>query len=219
MIVAVAIAVPLVARRALDLEWSTESVRGLVESLGVWGPIAMVLIVAFRIPLLLNSQVVLTMAGACFGVAGGTLYGALGTWITGVMVFVLIRYLDDDRLARRVPPNLRRTLEVAGGRGAAAMMATGTALPFGPTSLYHAAAALTAMGPITFAIALAGGVIPRSFAYAAFGNELLEGDLGNAAWMGAAFLLPLALLAHPGVRAWLRTQFDPNPREEPPAGP
>lgn len=210
LLLAMAIGASLVARQVLDLEWSAASVRGLVDGLGIWGPIGMVLIVAFRIPLLLNSQIVLTASGACFGVVEGALYGALGSWFTGVMIFILIRYVDDDRFARRVPPNLRRTLELAGGRGAATLMATGTALPIGPTSLYHAAAALTTMGPITFATALAIGVVPRSIAYAAFGSELIEGNLSDAAWLGALFLLPLVILIHPRARRWLRAQFDPT---------
>ena len=64
LLLASAIGVSLVARQILDLEWSADSVRSFVEDLGIWGPIGMVLIVAFRLPLLLNSQIVLTASGA-----------------------------------------------------------------------------------------------------------------------------------------------------------
>ncbi len=199
----------LAVRLTSDVEWSTAALRGAVEELGIWGPVTMVLIVAFRLPLLLNSQIVLTVAGACFGTWEGAAYGALGSWLTGILVFATMRTADAERATRRVPPNLRRTLERAGVAGAAGLMALGTALPFGPTTLYHAAASLTRMGPLTFALALAVGVVPRALTYAAFGNELAEGNLRDAAWLAALLLAPLLALLHPRARWWLRRQLRP----------
>ncbi len=209
-LLALIVGVPLLLRSSTELDWSAESVRGFVDGLGIWGPIGMVLIVTFRIPLLMTSQIVLTAAGACFGLAEGAVYGAIGTWLTGLVVFAIVRWLYPEAAARRVPPNLRRTLALGGTRLGAALMALGTALPVGPTTLYHAAAALTPMGFPTFAVALAVGVIPRSLAYAALGSELIEGDFGNVAWLGALIFAPLLLLLHPGLRSWVRFQFDPK---------
>ncbi|MCP3987181.1 MAG: TVP38/TMEM64 family protein [bacterium] len=207
---ALLVGVPLALRRVVDIELNVDSIREFVSSLGIWGPVAMVLIVTFRTPLLLTSQIVLTVAGVCFGTLEGALYGVLGSFFSGFGVFAAVRWLGAEPIARRVPPNLQRTLEVAGSRGTAALMAFGTALPFGPTTLYHAAAGLTKMGVPTFTIALAAGVIPRSLAYAAFGSSVLEGEYGNAAWLGVLILLPLLALLHPGTRIWIRYQFAPD---------
>lgn len=207
---ALLVSIPLALRSALEIELNVDSVREFVSGLGVWGPVAMVLIVTFRTPLLLTSQIVLTVSGACFGALEGAAYGGLGSFLSGFGVFVAVRWLGAEQITRRVPPNLRRTLDVAGSRGTAALMAVGTALPFGPTTLYHAAAGLTQMGLATFSVALVVGVIPRSLVFAAFGSSLLEGEYGNAAWLGALILLPLLALLHPAARAWLRYQFAPS---------
>ncbi|MBW2242281.1 MAG: TVP38/TMEM64 family protein [Deltaproteobacteria bacterium] len=206
---ALLLGIPFALRRAAGIELNVDSIREFVSSLGVWGPLVMVLIVTFRTPLLLTSQIVLTVAGVCFGALEGALYGALGSFLSGFGVFVAVRWLGADAIAARVPPNLQRTLQVAGSRGTAALMAIGTAVPVGPTTLYHAAAGLTKMGTPTFIVALVIGVIPRSLLYAAFGSSLLEGRYGNAAWLGVVILLPFLALIHPGARAWFRYQFAP----------
>lgn len=217
---AVAIGVPLALRSAYDLDWSAESVGRLVDGLGIWGPIGMVLIVAFRMPLLLNTQLVLTASGAAFGFLPGASYGVIGAWICGMAIFGAIRWLGPDAAAQRVPPNLRRTLTMAGSSWAAVLMAAGTALPFGPTSLYHAAASLTPMRLPVFGIALFLGLIPRSLLYAALGSRLIQGDFDAAGWLGLAVFAPMLLFLHPRVRAWVAHQMAPSgavtdPRDPP----
>ncbi len=204
---AVAIGIPLALRSAYDLDWSAESVRRLVDDLGIWGPVGMIAIVAFRMPLLLNTQLVLTASGAAFGFLPGASYGVVGAWITGMAIFAIIRWLGPDAAAQRVPPNLRRTLTMAGSGWAAVLMAVGTALPFGPTSLYHAAASLTPMKLPVFSVALFLGLIPRSLLYAALGSRLIEGDFDAAGWIAVAVVAPMLLFLHPRARAWVAHQM------------
>ena len=53
------------ARDSLGIDWNLASIRRLVEDLGVWGPVAMVLLIGFRSPLLLPSQALLIVSGLC----------------------------------------------------------------------------------------------------------------------------------------------------------
>lgn len=206
----IAVGIPLLLRFGSEEEWTAETVRAFVDTLGIWGPIGMVTIVTLRIPLLLNTQIVLTVAGACFGWVEGTLYGSIGTFITGVTVFLAVRFLGQEAASKRVPPNLRRSIEKASSGWLAFFMAIGTALPFGPSTLYHVAASLTPMKLSTFVVALAVGVIPRALAYAALGDRLIEGGIEDAAWLGALMFVPWLALLHPKARAWMKHQFDPN---------
>ena len=204
-------AAALWARSALGIEWSVESVRGLVDRMGIWGPIGFVALVACRTPLLLPSQLVLTVAGLCFGTLQGTVYGALGLLGSGLFAFGVTRWLGADAIRSRVPAGLRRTLEAGGTRAGAAIVSAATAYPVGPVSLIHAAAALTRMSLATFLVAVGLGGLVRSAAYAYFGSSLIEGrwlQAGAAAALLGVSLLPLL---HPRVRGWLRRQFEAPP--------
>jgi uncharacterized membrane protein YdjX (TVP38/TMEM64 family) len=199
------------ARSALGLEWSVASVRGVVESLGLWAPLGFVLLVALRSPLLLPSQLILTVAGLCFGVVRGTLYGGLGLLLSGLVVFSVVRWMGAELLRERVPGGLRRTLEAAGRRGGAALLAAASAYPVGPVTLVQAAAGMVGMGWASFVVAAGAGSLVRAWLYAYFGNSLVEGRLAHVGVALALLALCLLPLGHPRVRAWLRNQLRAEP--------
>ena len=202
------------ARDALGLEWSVASVRGVVEGLGFWGPVGFVLLVALRSPLLLPSQLVLTVAGLCFGAVEGAVYGGTGLLLSGLFAFSIARWLGAEMLRERVPGGLRRTLETGGRRGGPALLALASAYPVGPITLVHAAAAVTGMGFATFVVAAGAGSLARAALYAYFGNSLIEGRVAHAGVALALLALCLLPLAHPRVRHWLRAQLRAEPAAE-----
>ena len=196
-------------RTQLGISWDLDGLRQLVEGLGVWGPAAFVALVTFRTVLFVPSQLALIAGGICFGTTGGTLYGALGLLASGLLVFVLTRWLGADAVRSRVPASVQRALAAAGSRGGAALVAIGTGYPVGNVTGYHAAAALTPMRADVFTAAVALGSLGRAWTYAFFGNAILERSTAElvaiAAGVGlAAALLPLL---HPGVRSWLRERW------------
>jgi uncharacterized membrane protein YdjX (TVP38/TMEM64 family) len=218
-VLALLVAGALVARRALGVEWSAEAMREVVGRMGLWAPVVYVLLVAFRTPLLLPSQVVLLAGGLLFGIAGGTAFGALGLVLSAVMAFALTRWLAGDGLRRRVPAGMRRTLDVAGTRGGAAILALATAWPVGALALYHAAAGLTRMGFALFLAAVCVGSIPRAWTYAYFGSSLIEGRWLHVGLAAAILGLAILPLAHPRVRTFLRRQFEMDPERDAAGGP
>ena len=206
-VLAAAAAGALYARSALGIEWSVDSLRGLVGRLGIWGPIGFVLLVAFRTPLLLPSQLVLIAAGICFGVMLGTAVGAAGLFLSGSFAFVVVRWLGGDQWRSRLPGGFRRTLEMAGSRGGPGILALATAYPVGPLVMIHAAAALTPMGVGSFALALATGATVRAWTYAYFASSLVEGRWDHVAIATSLLAVALLPLGHPRVRGWVRRQF------------
>ncbi len=196
------------ARSALGVEWSVESVRSLVDKLGLWGPVVFVALVALRTPLLLPSQLVLTAAGLCFGTLEGTLYGGLGILLSGLFAFAFTRWLGAEALRARVPAGFRRTLERGGTRGGAALLAVGTGYPVGPIALLHAAAALTSMPLAAYLVAAGLGSLTRAGTYAWFGSSLIEGRWVQVGLAGGVLCVSLLPLLHPGVRVWIRRQFE-----------
>jgi len=182
-------------RQGLGIEWSPESLRGAIESLGVWGPVVLVLLLSARAFLLIPSQVLLVASGLCFGAWTGALYGALGVTGSGLLLFALTRWLGRDALLQRVPPRMRTLLDAGGARMGAVVVFLGTAYPVGPISAYPVGAALTGVRLPFFGLALGAGAAIRALTYAWFGSRLVDGGLLDltlaACVMAAAVGLPL----------------------------
>lgn len=208
-IVALLLGVAFFARTRFGISWDLDGLRGFVERLGAWGPLAFVGVVTFRTVLFVPSQLALIVGGICFGTAGGTLFGALGLLASGLLVFLVTRWLGADAVRSRVPAAVQRALAAAGSRGGAVLVAVGTGYPVGNVTGYHAAAALTPMRLDVFALAVAAGSLLRAWTYAYFGNAILERSAAElvtiALGVGAAALL-LPLL-HPRVRLWARERW------------
>lgn len=197
------------ARTQLGIRWELDALREFVTGLGLWGPVALVGIIAFRPVLLVPSQLALLAGGLCFGTLLGTAYGALGLTSSGLLVFGLTRWLGAEAVRTRVPAALQRALGAAGSRWGAVLVAVGNGYPVGTVTAYHAAAALTPMPLAVFALAVGAGSLLRAWTYAFFGNAILERGTGElltiaGAIAAAALLLPLL---HPRVRAFARARW------------
>ncbi len=202
------VALFVVLRRAVGLEFAPEAIRESVERFGIWAPVAYVGIVAFRVPLGLPSAIVLIGGGAAFGGAAGTLYGAAGLLISAVVVFLGARWSGRDALAARIPPRLQPLLEVAGSRLGAVFVALATAYPMSVISLCHLLAGLTRMSLPVFVVAAGVGALGRASLYTYFGSSLMEADLGRILLASAALLAAMLLpLAFPTPRSWLLETF------------
>jgi len=199
-VVAVAIAAGLYARTAIGVEFSSESIQAWVKSLGWKGPASYVVLVAFRHFLLLPSMLVLSAGGVVFGAGLGSLLGAIGISVTGLVEFGVVRGLRPESLLNRLGEPVRRFSRIIEKAGAwVVLVATGH--PASPMSAFHCGAGLTSMPVVTFSIALVIGALLRAFAYAFFGSTLLSP--GSPRFYVAALVLLLAFvvpLAHPAVR-------------------
>jgi len=197
------------SRTQLGISWDLDGLRAFVEGLGVWGPAAFVAVVTFRTVLFVPSQLALIAGGICFGTTGGTLYGALGLLASGLLVFVLTRWLGADAVRSRVPAAVQRALAAAGSRGGAVLVGIGTGYPVGNVTGYHAAAALTPMRVDVFTAAVALGSLGRAWTYAFFGNAILERSTAElvAIAVGVGLTAALLPLLHPRVRGWVRERW------------
>jgi len=193
----------LYLRASLNLQWSVPVVRQMIVDLGFWGPLIYLALFAFRWAFLVPSQVMLVVAGVAFGFPEGVLYGAIGTTMSGVFLFIVVRYLSGDTLRERVPPKVARVLEAAGKRGGALLVAIGTGYPVGPMTAFHLGAGLTAMPLLLFTSAVAAGSLVRAGLYTYLGNSLAEVGLLES-WPAFALLGLLCLpFLIPQVRARL----------------
>ncbi|MEN8184538.1 MAG: hypothetical protein ABFS46_18590, partial [Myxococcota bacterium] len=95
-IVAIAITLGRVVRAEMGVDFSPESVRTWVESLGWRGPALFLAVVTFRQFLALPSGLLLPVGGLCFGALLGTVLGATGIVISAFLGFSLTRLLGRE---------------------------------------------------------------------------------------------------------------------------
>jgi uncharacterized membrane protein YdjX (TVP38/TMEM64 family) len=196
--------VGLYLRASLEIEWSVPVVRQLIVDLGFWGPVMYLALFAFRWAFLIPSQVMLVVAGVCFGFPQGALYGAVGVTMSGIFVFLITRFLSGDVLRERVPPRVARALEAAGRRGGALLVALGTGYPVGPMTAVHVGAGLTTMPLALFLPALFAGSLVRAGLCTYLGDSLAEVGLLES-WPAFAVL---AVLCVPFLIPRFRARLD-----------
>jgi uncharacterized membrane protein YdjX (TVP38/TMEM64 family) len=189
-------------RRALGLEIDPDGLRERVEALGAFGPALLVGAIAVRPLLLIPSAVLLTVGGACFGAALGTLYGAAGLTAYGLLQWLFVQWAGAEALRARVPPNLHGALRMARSRLGIGALALVAAHPIGPVTAVQLAAALAGMGPGRFVLAVGAGSLLRAALFSYFGSALLEGE--GVLLAGALVALAVALPFVPArSRRWL----------------
>ncbi len=211
-IAALVLGVGYALRSALDLDLAPERLRAQVESMGAFAPLLFVAALALRFVLLIPSAVLLTVGGACFGVALGTVYGALGLTLMGLLQFTLVQLAGADGLRARVPPRFAGALHAARSWRGAATLGVVSAYPVGPQTPVQLAAALAGMSLFTFLASVGAGALLRAGLFSWFGSALLEGERAFLAAGLIALVVALPFL-HPRSRQAVRGWFGRAPSE------
>ena len=147
-----------------------------ITQLGVWGPIAIVLLMASAIvwsPI--PSAPLALAAGAAYGHTWGTVYILIGAELGAVIAFSIARLLGQDAVSKWL--GRRPSLGFLGSQnGLMAFVFVTRLLPFVSFDVVSYAAGLTPLATWRFAIATLAGVAPASFLLAHFGGEMSSGN-------------------------------------------
>ena len=205
------------ARGQLGLEFSQDSIVGVVTGLGAWAWGLYLLIVIFRTFLGLPSAIVLSAGGLVFGLAIGSALGALGIVISAILWYVGARTVGrqwiENRLGARAT-DFRRRAEAAGPF----LVGVSTAHPVGPLTPFHLGSGLAAIPVLPFLLAVVVASPVRASTLSFFGASLLEFGTPRF-YTASALVVALALvpLAHRGTRERIFGAFRPMSPEEPPS--
>lgn len=192
--------------QSVQVEWSADSVRALVEQAGIWGPLIFLAMMTFRFAVLIPSPILLAAAGICFGVFAGTVYGGLGLLLSALFKFAVAKVLGRELLIARLPEPARRRLNVANSGLGVGALGAASGYPIGPAGVIHVGAILSGMRLIPFAIAVGVGSIIRAGTFSYFGNALTAGE-GLAAATGVMVAVAVLPLLVPRWRAWAFAQI------------
>ncbi len=183
-----------VVRQTMDLSWSVDVVRSKVQSFGVWGPVAFVLLVAFRFIFLLPISIVLVSSGLVFGPLFGTLWAGLGLILSALLKWATLLLVGPENVTRLIPEKhrsgvLNRLLAVMNP-----LVLTGAcAYPFFPKHIFQIAALLAGMSGLVFLACVSLGAFIRAAFFAGFGQAMTTGThfYPYAVAVVAVFAIPL----------------------------
>ena len=96
---AVIIAALLAIVSFLPLDTLSASLKEWIESLGIWGPVALGLIYVIATILFVPGTILTLVAGAVFGLLGGFITVSIASTVGAALAFLIARYFARDRVA------------------------------------------------------------------------------------------------------------------------
>jgi len=163
-----------------------ERMRALVETLGPWGPLAIILGLAGAVVFSpIPSAPIALAAGALYGGLWGTVYVVAGAEIGALVAFFLARRFGYEAV-RKVPWIARWIDRTQSQAVLAGLVFVSRLLPFLSFDVVSYAAGLTPLRLPLFALATFLGVLPISILLVWFGEHMAA---EGATWIGTAVLV------------------------------
>lgn len=172
-----------------------EVLRLRLIELGVWGPVAIVSLMAIAIMVSpIPSAPIAVAAGAAYGHTWGTVYVLLGAEAGAIGAFFIARFFGHQLLHRWFGEKM--SMGWLGSQSALmGIVFISRLLPFVSFDLVSYGAGLTVLSFWRFAIATLAGIVPASFLLAHFGGEMASGQtkqiIVSVVALGGITLIPL----------------------------
>lgn len=193
-------------RERLEIEWTMESLRYFVQSLGAWGPLSYIGILIFRFLFLIPSGLLLLAAGILFGPLYGTIYAGLGLFGSALWKYAMVSIVGCDIVSQQLPPKLQLWVVGSAQRKASLWALLGIcAYPFVPKHIFQFAAILSGMKLAAYVTAVSAGSFVRAGIFASFG-EALYAKVGLAS---IGFSLVVLLGTPLCVKPWRHQLMEP----------
>ena len=155
---------------------SVHDFRDWIDSIGWWGPLAYVVLVAIRLFLGLSTHVVLTLGGVAFGLTEAIIWGGVGLMLSGVVQYALGYYLGSDWVTKRLADKHERLQQILSRSGVPALFLI-TVHPLGPQSPMTIVAGAVQFPFTRFVVTMILASPIRASIYAVLGGALLEFDM------------------------------------------
>ena len=187
----------LSASGALDYLSEPERLRTAMLSLGLWGPLSVVVLMVLAVVVSpVPSAPIALAAGTAYGHTFGTLYVLMGAEMGALAAFVIARLAGKAAVERWL--GRAGVIRLKGSQGMLMAIVFVTRLmPFVSFDAVSYAAGLTPLSFWRFALATLTGILPASFLLAHFGAELASNDAQRVNLtlmvLGLGLLLPLVL--------------------------
>lgn len=173
------------------------ALHALIERLGIWGPVAVVVLMMLAVLVSpIPSAPIAMAAGAAYGHTWGTLYIVIGAEAGALAAFGIARLVGQAAVTRWLGERASDGL-IGSQNALTGIVFFSRLLPFVSFDLMSYAAGLTPLTWWRFALATLAGVVPVSFLLAHFGREMSSGEadrfLYTALGLGLLTGVPFAI--------------------------
>jgi uncharacterized membrane protein YdjX (TVP38/TMEM64 family)/rhodanese-related sulfurtransferase len=169
------------------------AIEGVVRNLGLWGPVAHVLLFALGTLLFVPGVFFGLIGGVLFGPVWGTLLNLAGATLGGTVAFLIARYVAADWVRGQAAGRLERLIKGVEDEGWRFVAFT-RLVPLIPFNLLNYALGLTRIPLTPYVLASLTCMVPGTLAYTWLGHAGREAIAGNDAAIRYG-LIGLALLA------------------------
>lgn len=209
------LALSILIRGRLDIDWNIESLRGFVKNLGMWGPLAFIGILTFRFIFLIPTGLLLLVAGIVFGPVYGTLYAGLGMTGSGLLKYGFTIIIGRDAVLKRLPPSLQIwVLSIATQRMSIWALGGVCSYPLFPKHVFQFAAILSGMNLSAYVTAIVAGGFMRAAIFSNVGEAIYSGTglVIATSLLVAGLVLPMCV---PSWRRWMLAPLISNYSKKP----
>lgn len=172
LIVCICLALGLVtASRFLNLTGLLRDSLAWIHGLGVWAPIAFIVLYALACVLAIPASLFTLGGGFLFGFVWGSVYVVVGAMFGAVAAFLVGRYLARDWVAKRIEGHEKfKAIDEAIGREGWKIVLLLRLAPVFPYAVLNYGFALTRVSLRHYTLATAIGIIPAMLAFVYFGT-------------------------------------------------
>jgi len=151
----------------------TGELQSLVDSAGVFAPIAYVGAYILLTILLFPGSIATVASGALFGPVWGTVLTLIGATIGATAAFLIARHLGRERVRSRLGPRLTRFDDSLIRTGFLSVLIL-RLLPVAPFNVSNYAFGVTGIDTRSYVLATAIGILPGTVAFVALGSTLSD---------------------------------------------
>lgn len=174
-----------------------ERLRVWIESFGIWGPVAYIVIYSIAPSLMIPGLPLTVAGGILFGPVWGSVYTLFGATIGASLAFLIARYLGRDWVMSRIEGSRIEELDRKAGEQGWKIVAFTRLIPLFPYNFLNYAFGLTRVGFLDYLWATFAFMIPGVVAYVVFSSsilDLLRGVLSRQFVIGLALVIIVSLI-------------------------
>jgi len=164
-------------------ELSVEEVERLIQSWGMWGVLASILLMVLHSFVPFPAELVAMANGMLYGPLWGTLITWIGAMLGACLAFGLTRWLGRPFLRAVVGQRRRDAIDRWTLRQGGGALLISRFVPVISFNLINYAAGLTAISWWTFIWATGLGILPLTFLMVLMGDRLWSGEIGPWLWL------------------------------------